>query len=69
MPPTMRTVTLPAPVRAPGTRRRTARRTNRRGFRRWKRRRMARTTNAAPPDSLRRFMNSVAATKIRTMSK
>src|SRR5512136_438496 len=30
---------------------------------------MARTTKTAAPDSLRRFMNSVAVTKMRTISK
>jgi hypothetical protein len=69
IPPRMRTVTLPAPVRAPGTSRRTARSPSRSPFRRWNRRRMDRTAKAAPPDSLRRFMNRVAATKMRTMSK
>ena len=69
MPPMMRTVTLPAPVSAPGTRSSRARRTKSGALCRWKRRRMARTTNAAAPDSLSRFMNSVAVTKMRTMSK
>ncbi len=65
----MSTVTLPAPVSAPGTSSTRLSIASSSARWRWKRRRMPRTTNATPPDSFRRFMKSVAVMKIRLMSR
>ena len=67
--PVTSTVTLPAPVSAPGTSNSTVSSTSSSARLRWKRRRIDRTTNATPPDSFRRFMKSVAVTKMRLMSR
>ncbi len=67
--PVTSTVTLPAPVRAPGTSSRIVSSTSSNTRLRWNRETTARTTYATPPDSLRRFMKSVAVMKMRLMSR
>ena len=64
MPPTISTVTLPAPVNAPGTSRTVLSSVRIRARCRWNRFRMARTTKATPPDSFSRFMNSLSEDEV-----